>query len=68
MEPKRLEFPLFFLDDARYEAAFYLDDPARTPSDAKAISVSRREVGQNDKLTLDLCAEGGALVIFTKKH
>ncbi len=68
VEPKRLEFPLFFLDDARYEAAFYLDDPASTPSDAKAISVSRREVGQNDKLTLDLCAEGGALVIFTKKH
>ena len=68
VEPKRLELPLFFLDDAPYEAAFYLDDPARTPSDAKAISISRRNVGQKDKLTLDLCAEGGALVVFSKRH
>jgi len=67
-EAKRLEFPLFFLDDASYDAEFYLDDPARTPSDAKAISVSKRVVGQKDKLTLDLCEEGGAIAIFTRKH
>ena len=65
---QHLSLPLFFLDDFAYDAEFYLDDPARTPSDATAISVSRRIVGQKDKLTIDLCDEGGALAIFTKKQ
>jgi alpha-glucosidase len=68
VEARRLELPLPFLGEGEYEAEFFLDDPVRTPTYAAAISVSRRAVRGGGTLSLDLCAEGGALVIFTKKH
>ena len=68
VEARRLELPLSFLGEGEYEAEFFLDDSIRTPTDAAAISVSHRAVRGGGTLSLDLCAEGGALVIFTKKH
>ena len=42
----------------------YADDPARTPSDAKALSVSERSVRKSGRESFALCDEGGAVAVF----
>jgi hypothetical protein len=42
----------------------YADYPARTPSDAKALSVSTRTVRKGGRESFSMCDEGGAVAIF----
>ena len=42
----------------------YADDPARTPSDAKALSVSTRSVRKGGRESFTMCDEGGAVALF----
>ena len=61
---RKVTVKLDFLGGGSHKATVYGDDPQRTPSDAKALLVSERELSAADMLTLDLCNEGGALVII----
>lgn len=58
------EVKLDMLGDKSYEATIYADDTARTPKDPNALLVERRQCRRGDALTLRLCDEGGAVVIF----
>ena len=44
----------------------YADDPVRTPSDAKAISIVSRTVRRNGTERFAMCAEGGAVAVFER--
>ena len=44
----------------------YADDPARTPSDAKALSIVSRTVRKGGKERFAMCAEGGAVAVFVR--
>ncbi len=61
---RKLEVKLDFLGSGSRRATIYVDDPVKTPVDAKALSVNERKVTAADTLTLDLCNEGGAVVII----
>lgn len=63
-ESRTLSVPLHFLGPGRHTATLYRDDPARTPQDATALIEETRTVQAGDTLTLPLCDEGGALVVF----
>ena len=61
---RTVDLPLDFLGDGEWKMTVYADDPAKTPSDAKALSVSTRSVRKSGRESFALCAEGGAVAIF----
>ena len=64
VKERTAEVKLDMLGDKSYEATIYADDTARTPKDPNALLVERRQCRRGDALTLRLCDEGGAVVIF----
>ena len=63
--PRTLELRLDFLPEGPdLPAVLYADDPERTPADAKALKTAGLRVRGGEVLKLDLCAEGGAVVII----
>lgn len=66
VERRRVETKLDFLSSGEWCAKIYADDPKKTPDDAKALVVQARRVTSADTIAFDLCAEGGALVVFEK--
>ena len=64
VDARTVDLPLDFLGDGEWKMTVYADDPVRTPSDAKAISVGVRSVRTGDKVSFDLCDEGGAVAVF----
>ena len=61
---RTVDLDLGFLGDGEWKMSVYADDPARTPSDAKALSVSTRTVRKSGRESFALCDEGGAVAIF----
>ena len=61
---RTIDLPLDFLGDGEWKMSVYADDPGRTPSDAKAISMSELTVRKGDSAKFDLCDEGGAVAVF----
>ena len=61
---RTIDLDLGFLGDGEWKMTVYADDPARTPSDAKALSVSERSVRKSDRESFALCDEGGAVAVF----
>lgn len=66
VKARGLDLPLNFLGDGQWKAELFTDDPARTPSDAKALAEATRSVAKGETLHFDLCDEGGAVAIFTR--
>ena len=64
VKSRRVKLNLGFLGEGRWTMRTFEDDPARTPSDAKAISSRTLAVGKGASVTFDLSDEGGALAIF----
>ena len=65
VDAREVELDLGLLGEGEWKVRIYADDPAKTPSDAKALAVSERTVSARDgKLSFALCAEGGAVAIF----
>ena len=65
---RKLKLALDFLKEGDWEIAVYADDPAKTPHDAKAIAVTTRTVRKDETISFDLCDEGGAVAIFSRKN
>ena len=61
---RTVDLDLGFLGDGEWKMTVYADDPARTPSDAKALSVSGRSVRKSGRESFALCDEGGAVAVF----
>ncbi len=61
---RTIDLDLGFLGDGEWKMTVYADDPARTPSDAKALSVSTRSVRKGGRESFTMCDEGGAVALF----
>lgn len=61
---RTIELNLDFLGEGTWTMSVFSDDPKRTPTDAKAIAVSRRAVNRHDSISFELGEEGGAVAIF----
>ena len=61
---RTIDLDFGFLGDGEWKMSVYADDPAKTPSDAKALSVSTRTVRKGGRESFALCDEGGAVAIF----
>ena len=68
MKGRKLKLALDFLEEGDWEMTVYADDPAKTPHDAKAIAVTTRTVRKDETISFDLCDEGGAVAIFSRKN
>ena len=66
VDARTVELPLDFLGDGEWKMTVYADDPARTPSDAKALSIVSRTVRKGGKERFAMCAEGGAVAVFVR--
>jgi alpha-glucosidase len=64
VKARNIDLPLDFLGDGEWEMSVFADDPMRTPSDAKAISVGVRSVRKDGKESFSLCDEGGVVAVF----
>ena len=64
VKARNIDLPLDFLGDGEWEMSVFADDPVRTPSDAKAISVGVRSVRKDGKESFSLCDEGGVVAVF----
>ena len=63
---RELALTLDFLGEGDWTMSAYADDPARTPTDAKAIACTARTVRRGETVRFALCDEGGAVAVFTK--
>ncbi|MBQ6140208.1 MAG: glycoside hydrolase family 97 C-terminal domain-containing protein, partial [Kiritimatiellae bacterium] len=61
---RTIDLDLGFLGDGEWKMTVYADDPVRTPSDAKSLSVSERSVRKSGQASFALCDEGGAVAVF----
>jgi alpha-glucosidase len=61
---RTVDLDLGFLGDGEWRMTVYADDPAKTPSDAKALSVFTRSVRKSGRASFALCDEGGAVAVF----
>ena len=61
---RTIELNLDFLGEGTWTMSVFSDDPKRTPTDAKAIAVSRRAVNRHDSISFELGEEGGAVAVF----
>ena len=61
---RTVNLDLGFLGDGEWKMTVYADDPERTPSDAKALSVSTRSVRKSGRESFAMCDEGGAVAVF----
>jgi len=66
VDARTVDLPLDFLGDGEWKMTVYADDPVRTPSDAKAISIVSRTVRRNGTERFAMCAEGGAVAVFER--
>ncbi|MCQ2389909.1 MAG: glycoside hydrolase family 97 catalytic domain-containing protein [Kiritimatiellae bacterium] len=67
VKPHTLKTKADFLPPGDWEMTAYVDDPARTPADAKALKIFSRTMHRGERLELDLQEEGGALLVFRRK-
>ena len=65
---RTVALPLDFLGDGEWKMTVYVDDPMRTPSDAKAISIVSRTVRKDGTERFAMCDEGGAVAVFEHKN
>ncbi len=63
---RTVDLPLDFLGEGSWKMTVYADDPVRTPSDAKAVSISERNVARGGSERFTLCGEGGAVAVFER--
>ena len=61
---RTIDLDFGFLGDGEWKMSVYADDPAKTPLDAKALSVSTRTVRKGGRESFAMCDEGGAVAIF----
>ena len=66
VDARTVDLPLDFLGEGEWKMTVYVDDPVRTPSDAKAISIDSRTVRRNGTERFAMCAEGGAVAVFER--
>ena len=59
------ELKLDFLPEGEWNMDVFADDPARTPSDHKAIHLDSRRVDGSQTVSFDMVDEGGAVAIFS---
>ena len=62
-----VDLKLDFLGDGVWKASVFVDDPKKTPTDAKAVKIDSRRVAGGDVLSFSLCAEGGAVAVFERE-
>ena len=63
---RELALTLEFLDEGAWTMSVYADDPARTPTDAKAIASTSRTVRRGETVRFALCDEGGVVAVFSR--
>ena len=63
---RTVSLPLTFLGAGKWTMRSFADDPAATPSDAKAIACTSRTVSAGDSVDFSLVDEGGAVAIFER--
>ena len=63
---RTVSLPLDFLGAGKWTMRSFSDDPAATPSDAKAIACTSRTVSAGDSVDFSLVDEGGAVAIFER--
>ncbi len=68
VKARTLPVKLDFLPGGTYLAQLYVDDPEKTPTDAKTLKMETRCVSATDTMTLELVDEGGAVVKFTRER
>ena len=66
VDARTVDLPLDFLVEGEWKMTVYVDDPVRTPSDAKAISIVSRTVRKGGTERFAMCAEGGAVAVFER--
>ena len=64
--PRTVPLSVDFLGDGTWEMTQYVDDPVRTPTDAKALAIVRRTVVKGETISFEVLAEGGAVAVFRK--
>lgn len=65
LTPRHLNLPLNFLGAGRYLAEIYSDDVSTKP-DRESVVVKRLKVTSNDTIGLDLIADGGNAIHFSR--
>jgi alpha-glucosidase len=66
VKARRQSLDLSFLGNGEWEMTSYSDDPLRSTSDAKAISINARKVTSGETVFFDIVDEGGAVAIFRR--
>ncbi|MCG8700613.1 MAG: glycoside hydrolase family 97 protein [Bacteroidales bacterium] len=65
-QARSISFNLDFLDDGKYKAELWSDDPVATEEDPKNLKKSSLEVVKNQSINIDMIRGGGFVMHLTK--
>ena len=66
VKARELSLELDFLGEGDWTMRVFADDPAKTPTDAKAIRTEERVVTKDGTVAFSLCSEGGAVAVWER--